>query len=117
MQLIARVAVALLLLNLSLVGQELACAHEALALDRPPASAHTGSPSHHEPAPTEQEPVPCDESASQCCDAIASCTVSGVPARGANGPVRPDLHLALIATTDPHLDSAPLEVATPPPRL
>lgn len=113
---ISRFGLSLLLLNLSLVGQDLVCAHEAQALEQPAGAAHEGSGSHHQSLPPTSQQSPCDESSSQCCDAIASCAISGVPERASHDTMRPDLQLGRIAGIELHLSSAPLEVATPPPR-
>lgn len=115
MRRITRALLALLLLNLSLVGQELACDHEP-ATDQEAAAMHGGDASHHAELPTEQRPAPCDDSASQCCDALASCSIAAFAGRDANDDPRPHVHLALVAGADSHLGSVPLEVATPPPK-
>ena len=44
---LSRFGLGLLLLNLTLVGQELACAHEAEAQVLPASAGHAGSPTHH----------------------------------------------------------------------
>ena len=113
---ISRFGLVLLLLNLTLVGQELACAHEAQAAELPASTAHSGSPSHHQDPAPEPGEQPCDEDASQCCDAIASCTIVGIlgQAGGDCDPAHPDA--AVTAVTEAHLTNAPLEVAIPPPR-
>jgi hypothetical protein len=113
---ISRLALAMLLLNLTLVGQELACAHEAHALELPASMDH-GSQSHHEgDVPSGPEDQPCDEPGGQCCEAIASCNVEGVPRQALSRADRPRAERALIAGAESHLASTPVEVATPPPR-
>lgn len=113
---LSRFGLGLLLLNLTLVGQELACAHEAQALERPASAAHGGSPSHHQDPAPEPGEQPCDENASACCDAIASCAISGILGQpgGECGPLHPGAAVTVIA--EAHRANAPLEVATPPPR-
>jgi hypothetical protein len=113
---LSRFGLSLLLLNLTLVGPELACAHEAEALELSASVEHAGSQSHHEDAPSDPRDQPCDEPAAQCCDAIASCAVNGIPRQ----PLTRAAHLlsepALISRSESDLASIPLEVATPPPR-
>lgn len=113
---LSRLGLGLLLLNLTLVGQELACAHEAEALELPASAGHAGSPAHHEDVPSDPNGQPCDESGARCCDAIASCAVAGVPDQplGRAAHVHPER--ALVSGLQSHLASIPLEVATPPPR-
>lgn len=116
MRRLSRFGMALLLLNLSLVGQELACAHEAVALEQPAGSHHADSETHHDRAPAESDRPPCDASSAQCCDALASCAVAGVP-QGFDRAMGSSLvDRILIPATDLRLASTPLEVATPPPR-
>ncbi len=115
MQRVTRALLALLLLNLSFVGQELACDHEPVA-DHKASAMHDGAAPHHAELPTEQPPAPCDDSAAQCCDAIASCSIIAIAGRGANDDDGPDVHLALVSGAYSHHGSAPIEVATPPPK-
>jgi hypothetical protein len=116
MRRISRFGLAVLALNLTLVGQELVCAHEAAALEQPAHTDHGASTPHEQSLPPDRDEPPCDESAPRCCDAIASCAIAGVPGQVLrdDGPARPEA--ALIAVTQRHLVNAPLEVATPPPR-
>lgn len=115
---ISRFALGLLLLNLTLVGQELACAHEAQATEIPASTDHHGGvPSHHEQdVPSSPQEEPCEEPGAQCCDAIASCSVAGVPRQALSRAARPHAERGLIAAAESHLASTPVEVATPPPR-
>lgn len=114
MQRFARILSALLLINLSLVGQEVACDHEALADHKAP--MHDGSTPHHSELPTEEPPAPCDASSAQCCDALASCAIGAITGRDAEGDARPDMHVAFFADADSRRANAPVEVATPPPK-
>lgn len=113
---IARFALALLALNLTLVGRELACAHEAAALAQPAHTGHGASTPHEQDPPSDRDHPPCDDSARQCCDAIASCAIAGIPGQKLrdDGTARPEA--ALTPASELHLVNAPLEVATPPPR-
>ncbi len=114
---ISRFGLVLLLLNLTLVGQELACAHEAQAAELAASMDDGGSLSHHEAGvPSDPDGQPCDDSGAQCCDAIASCTVAGVPRQQLTRAFQPYPAGLLIAGAESHLASTPLEVATPPPR-
>lgn len=113
---LSQFAVGLLMLNLTLVGQELTCAHEAQALELPASAAHTGSPSHHQDPAPEPGEQPCDENASQCCDAIPSCTIAGVLGQTGGDFDPPHRGAAVTAVAETLLANAPLEVATPPPR-
>ena len=113
---LSRFGLGLLLLNLTLVGQELACAHEAQATELPASAHHADTPSHPEDAPSDPHGQPCDESSAQCCDAIASCAVDGVPKQPIARAGHPRSDRALISGAQSHLASIPLEVATPPPR-
>lgn len=115
---ISRFALGLLLLNLTLVGPEVACAHEAQAAETPASTDHHGgTPSYHEQhAPPGPQEDPCEEPGAQCCDAIASCAVAGVPRQALSRAARPHLERGLIAGIESHLASTPVEVATPPPR-
>lgn len=113
---LSRFAIGLLLLNLTLVGQELACAHEAKALEPASSTDHGSSPSHHEDVPSDPDGRPCDEPGAQCCDAIASCAVDGISRQALTRAAHPHSERALIAGAESPLSSIPLEVATPPPR-
>lgn len=115
MQQITRALLALLLLNLSLLGRELACTHEPVA-DRQSAPMHDRGAQHHAELPSEKGPPPCEDSAAQCCDALASCSITAMTGRAGGDDARPDVRLALIAGADFHRSSAPSEVATPPPK-
>ena len=113
---ISRVGLALLLFNLTMIGWELACAHEAQALELPAGSHQGGSSSHHQeplPQPDEQ---PCDETGSQCCDAIASCTIAGLLGQADSECDAPLPPAAASTIAERPFANAPLEVATPPPR-
>lgn len=113
---ISRVGLALFLFNLTMVGWELACAHEAQALELPAGSHHGGSPSPHQEPQPEPDEQPCDETASQCCDAIASCTIAGVVGKADSEYGAPLPAAAASTIAERHFANAPLEVATPPPR-
>ena len=112
----SRVGLALLLFNLTMVGWELACAHEAQALELPAASHRDGSSSHHQEPQPEPDEQPCDEPASQCCDAIASCTIAGIAGQADSGYDATLPTAAASTIAERHFANAPLEVATPPPR-
>src|SRR5688500_16825486 len=113
---ISRVGLALLLFNLTMVGWELACAHEAQALELPASAHHGGPPSHEQEPPPEPDEQPCDETASQCCDAIASCTIAGIVGHADSECGTPPSTAAARTIAELHFANAPLEVATPPPR-
>lgn len=113
---LSRLGLGLLLLNLTLVGQELACAHEADARELPASMDHAGSLAHHDDRLPDSDDQPCDETAAQCCDAIASCSVAGIPRLTPTRAGHPQPERALITGAESHAASAPLEVATPPPR-
>lgn len=114
---LSRFGLGLLLLNLTLVGQELVCAHEAQAVELPASTDHGSSRSHHEESvPSDSRDEPCDEPGAQCCDAIASCTVAGVPSQALGRVAGPHPGRALSTGAESHLASTPVEVATPPPR-
>ena len=110
-----RLALGVLLIDMSFAGRDVACAHEAPAAELA-AAAHQGPSSHSSHPLPDPEPVPCDDSEAVCCEAVAPCTLSGIPAGGVvetGGAAH--LAAAIFAVhTRPH--SMPLEVATPPPR-
>lgn len=113
---ISRFALGLLLLNLTLVGQELACDHATQAMEIPASTSHDSQSHRQGGVPSVPEERPCEEPGGQCCEAIASCNVEGVPRQALSRADRPRAERALIAGAESHLASIPVEVATPPPR-
>lgn len=112
---LSRFGLGLLLLNLTLFGQELACAHDSEARAQPASADHGGPPHHQDPAPEPAE-EPCDETAAQCCDAIPSCSIAGLVGQPYSEYDTPLPTAAARTIAELHLVNAPLEVATPPPR-
>src|SRR5687768_16191738 len=109
---ISRAGLAMLLLNLTLVGWEPACAHESQVERVSAHTDHAGSPAHHADSAPDRDEEPCDRDPSRCCDAIASCTIAGI-AEQADRDFRADFPESAVTTlADAHFANAPLEVAT-----
>lgn len=113
----AHFVVGILLLNLSLTGADVVCAHEQPVAPASAATHEHGAASERPaPPPTNTRNTPCEESGAMCCEAIASCNVSGVPERVGSDVARACFPETIVAAIDFRPDNAALEVATPPPR-
>lgn len=108
-------AVAALMLSLSLTGREVACDHERQAVAASSALHEHGQPSDAAPSRPDDQNERCDDTGAMCCEAITSCVGFSVSEPSA---LESKQHFAegVRAARNITPSSTAAEVATPPPR-